>query len=185
MTHQLRAAHDAIVVGIGTVSSDDPQLNVRLVEGKDPQPVVLDSHLAFPERARLLENPIPPWIAAVNPVNPDKEAYLTGRGARVLHLPPDPNGRVEITALLDRLADLNIKSILVEGGSSIIASFFQCQLVNRVVVTISPVFVGGLKVVEGLLSPMPRLNEFHSIHLGDDVIVWGVPAWQRPTSVED
>jgi riboflavin-specific deaminase-like protein len=177
MTHQLRAAHEAIVVGIGTVLSDDPQLTVRLVEGRDPQPVILDSHLAFPERARLLENITPPWIAVVSPVNLGKEKYLAARGARVLHLPSDTTGRIELIALLAKLGELNITSILVEGGARLITSFLQCRMVDRVVVTISPLIVGGLKVVEEVLVPMPRLGEFNSLQLGEDVIVWGTPKW--------
>jgi GTP cyclohydrolase II len=177
MTHQLRAAHEAIAVGIGTVLSDDPQLTVRLTPGRDPQVIILDSHLAFPEKARLLENPTPPWIASVEFLNQEKEAYLESRGVRLVHLPPDSSGRVDLYAFLNWLGASEINSIMVEGGSRIISSFLQSQLADLVVVTISPLFVGGLRIVEGLLSPMPRLKEFHSLSSGGDLIVWGVPEW--------
>ena len=177
LTHHLRATHDAIAVGIGTVLSDNPQLTVRLVDGRNPQVVILDSHLAFPENARLLENPAPPWIAAVAPVNLHKEDDLRARGAQVLHLSPDTTGRVDLLTLLDKLAKSKVNSILVEGGARVITSFLQCQLADRVVITLAPVFVGGLKVVEELLTSMPKLKEFDSMRLGEDLILWGVPEW--------
>src|SRR4029079_2712702 len=59
-THALRAGHDGILVGVGTVLADDPELRVRLVEGRDPQPVIVDSHLSTPAGARLLART--PWI---------------------------------------------------------------------------------------------------------------------------
>ncbi len=61
-THRLRAAHDAILVGIGTVISDDPQLNVRFAKGNDPQIVVLDSQLRLPLQSKLLENSKKAWV---------------------------------------------------------------------------------------------------------------------------
>ena len=65
LTHQLRAVHDAILVGIGTVLADDPHLTVRHAQGKDPQPVVLDSQLRFPLGAKLLRERSP-WIATTS-----------------------------------------------------------------------------------------------------------------------
>src|SRR5258706_14727336 len=63
MTHYYRSNHDTILVGIGTVLVDDPRLTARLVEGKNPQPVIVDTHLRFPPTARLLMNPdLRPWI---------------------------------------------------------------------------------------------------------------------------
>lgn len=177
MTHRLRASHDAIAVGIGTVLSDDPQLSVRLVEGTNPQPVVLDSHLAFPKQARLLENTLPPWIAAVTPLDAHKVGYLESRGARVFAHPADASGRVDLFAFLNTLAACNINSILVEGGAGLITSFLQYQLVDWVVVTIAPLLVGGLNALEGLLSPVPKLKEVDYTRLGKDLIVWGAPEW--------
>jgi riboflavin-specific deaminase-like protein len=177
MTHMLRAAHDAIAVGIGTVLSDDPQLTVRLVEGKNPQPVILDSQLAFPEQARLLTGSPSPWIATVIPAHSDKGKTLQSRGAQVLPVPAEPSGRIDLFALLTLLASNNINSMLVEGGARLITSFLRCQLVDWVVITISPSLVGGLKVVEDLLSPLPRLKETDSTRLEEDLIVWGAPEW--------
>jgi riboflavin-specific deaminase-like protein len=177
MTHRLRAAHDAIAVGIGTVLSDDPQLTVRLVDGKNPQPVILDTHLSFPEQAHLLAGSPSPWIATVMPAHSDKGITLQSRGAQVLSLPAEPSGRVDLYALLTLLASNNINSILVEGGARLITSFLRCQLVDWVVITISPSLVGGVKVVEDLLSPIPRLKETDSTRLGEDLIVWGAPVW--------
>ena len=62
LTHRLRASHDAILVGIGTILADDPQLTVRLVQGPQPQPVILDSHLRLPPNARVFQGPKLPWI---------------------------------------------------------------------------------------------------------------------------
>ncbi|MCZ7668830.1 MAG: dihydrofolate reductase family protein [Chloroflexi bacterium] len=62
MTHRLRAAHHALLIGIGTALADDPQMTVRLVEGRQPQPVILDSMLRLPETAVVFQHPRPPWI---------------------------------------------------------------------------------------------------------------------------
>jgi riboflavin-specific deaminase-like protein len=177
MTHRMRAAHDAIVVGIGTILADDPQLTVRLVKGKDPQPVVLDSQLAFPQQARLIQGNRRPWIATVPPVNPGNKALLEAQGVRILQLSSDPNQRVDLHALLETLTSYGINSIMVEGGARLISGFLSCGLADRVVITISPVLVGGLSVVEGRLKPIPRLLKTGYQRSGDDLIVWGIPKW--------
>ena len=73
ITHHLRARHQAILIGIGTLLADDPQLNVRLVPGDDPQPVVLDNHLRFPTGARLRGGSKQPWIMASSEASPRRE----------------------------------------------------------------------------------------------------------------
>ena len=92
-THRLRAAHDAILVGVGTVLADNPRLSVRLVSGSSPQPVVLDTHLRFPNGAALLEQPCLPWIATGPKVNAAKKMALQDKGVTVLALPLDATGR--------------------------------------------------------------------------------------------
>ena len=179
LTHQLRAQHDAILVGIGTVLADDPRLNVRLVEGPDPQPVILDSHLRFPLDARLLGNSRKPWIVSVKPPPPqaseDRAKVLESTGVEVLKMPADPRGRVDLPAMLNALASRGINSLMVEGGAQVITAFLNARLVDELVLTLAPVFVGGLRAVDSLLSgdSFPRLNVVSVEPCGPDWIIRG------------
>lgn len=173
LTHRLRAAHDAILVGIGTVLADDPQLTVRLVEGRNPQPVVLDSHLRLPLEARVLHGPCPPWIATLPQVKGKKQANLEALGARLLPLPPGADGRPSLPALLDCLADLGVDSLMVEGGARVISAFLGQGLVDWVVLTIAPLFVGGVHALESALPSFLRLREIKWEQWGNDLVVWG------------
>lgn len=182
MTHQLRAVHDAILVGIGTVLADNPRLTVRLVEGKNPQPVVVDSRLRFPLDASLLrEHPLPVWIVTGEGADQSRQQVLEGLGARVLRLPINSEGQVNLSALLDHLGRLGVSRLMVEGGARIITSFLRECLVDLLVLTVSPRLVGGLRAVgdlgEGKLVDFPRLRHPHSTWLGEDLILWGRMAW--------
>lgn len=184
LTHSLRAASDAILVGIGTILSDDPRLTVRLIPGKNPTPVILDSRLRLPLNARVL-NHKPVWIAATDAGDPDRAAQLKARGATILTLPADENGRVDLTTLLMRLTQLGVRNLMVEGGASVITSFLSRCLTDFCVLTIVPVFIGGLSAVEKSLrgngSPAGkgwgRLVSPSSSWCGEDLIIWGKPAW--------
>ena len=182
LTHRLRAAHDAILVGIGTVLADDPRLTVRLVEGKAPQPVIVDSWLRFPMDANLLRgHSLPPWIAARDEADQDRQRLLEMAKARVLRLQADPGGGVCLVALLECLGTLGINSLMVEGGARIITSFLCEQLVDLLVLTVSPLLVGGLHAVNSLgeTDPVsfPRLSQPRYEWLGDDLILWGELGW--------
>lgn len=179
MTHQLRAAHDAILVGIGTILADDPRLTVRLAEGKDPQPVVLDSRLRFPLDAQLLHAGSP-WIAAILTADPQRCARLERAGARVLALSADPDGRVNLLALLEKLAEMGVSSLMVEGGARVIAGFLRARLVDMVVLTIAPLYLGGLPALEAVPGDqLPRLENPRYEAFGEDLVVWGQPIWQN------
>jgi 3,4-dihydroxy 2-butanone 4-phosphate synthase/GTP cyclohydrolase II len=181
MTHQLRADHDAILVGIGTVLADDPGLTVRLVNGRDPQPIILDSHLRFPVDAKMLHNPRPPWIAAVDPVDPVRRAHLEAAGAQVLAVPPNSQGQIDLTRLLIQLRRRGIEHLMVEGGASIITSFLAAQLADRIVLTIAPVLVGGLNAIGSLVQTdgagFPRLLNPRYEQVGDDLVLSGDVLW--------
>jgi GTP cyclohydrolase II len=181
LTHSLRAAHEAILVGIGTVLADNPRLNVRLVAGSDPQPIVVDSRLRFPHYANILKNRRSPWIATNEGVmDPERQEALEAAGARILRL-PGINGWVDLAALLKDLGSMEINSLMVEGGAQIITSFLTSRLVDQVVLTIAPLLVGGLRVVDhlGQLRPrLPRLINLSYQQLGDDLVLRGEPAWE-------
>lgn len=180
MTHQLRTLHDAILVGIGTILADDPKLTARLAPGKNPQPVILDSALRFPLRATLLQrNENLPWIATTDKADMDRQERLEKAGARILPFSGDALGFVPLTSLLQRLAAEGINSIMVEGGARVIGSFLSAGLVNQVIITIAPRFVGGLAAVDfgetnpdtGL--PVPDVCEMEVERLGEDLVIWG------------
>jgi 3,4-dihydroxy 2-butanone 4-phosphate synthase/GTP cyclohydrolase II len=182
MTHQLRAEHDAILVGVNTIIADDPQLTVRLVDGRSPQPIILDSCLRTPRSAQLLQNGRTPWIATTEQADPAHQAELEAAGARILRLPANANGQVDLALLLDCLAQEGIHSLMVEGGAGIITGFLSAQLVDRVVLTIAPLFIGGVAAVGRLLSlngePHPRLRNVQYQTLGEDIVISGNVIWK-------
>jgi 3,4-dihydroxy 2-butanone 4-phosphate synthase/GTP cyclohydrolase II len=173
-THQLRAAHDAILVGINTVLIDNPQLTVRLsgatAASPNPQPVVLDSRLRCPPNARLLRHPTHPlWLATTDAAPHDQQAALEAAGARIVRLPADERGRVALPALLDWLGANGIRTLMVEGGAQTLTAFLGSRLADRLIVTIAPRLVGGLNAIAAPLD-LP-LQNVHCRRLGEDVIV--------------
>lgn len=180
-THSLRAAHDAILVGIGTVLADNPRLNVRLVKGPNPQPVLLDSRLRFPSYANLLKDGNLPWVITTPAAEASRQEDLERRGAKVFRLPEGSCGGIDLTALLAKLKDMGITTLMVEGGAQVITSFISSRLLDQVIVTVAPVLVGGLRVLESSLSlPLknfPRLSRVSFHQVGEDLVLWGNPNW--------
>ncbi len=178
LTHELRASHDAILVGIGTVLADNPRLNVRLASGEDPRPIVVDSRLRIPEDAHLLENGRGAWLATTEAAPATAEAELQSRGARVLRLRALENGWVDLEALLERLEQRGVRHVLVEGGARILTSFLESKVVDYLVVTVSPRFVGGVRPLESReLSSFPGLVSWRSERVGEDLVVAGRLVW--------
>lgn len=183
LSHRLRAAHDAIIVGIGTIISDNPQLNVRLVKGDDPQPVILDSTMRFPDNAKAAHNRKTPWLATKNTSNKRKRRQLEEKGIRVIGIRADRRGWIDIKALLIHLATENIDNVMVEGGARVITSFLNARLVDNFVITLTPFFVGGLHAVEELLytgssrsaPSLPKMEILGNERCGRDLVIWGEP----------
>jgi 3,4-dihydroxy 2-butanone 4-phosphate synthase/GTP cyclohydrolase II len=166
MTHQLRASHDAILVGVNTVINDDPKLTLKFVNGVNPQPIVLDSDLRMPLTALLLNHPTHRlWVAASRP-DPQRQSQLEARGARIIMVDADSQGRVNLAALLDQLGELGIKRLMVEGGAKVIQSFLEGHLANKLVITISPQLINGLKI-----ESSAALHHAQYRQLGIDLIV--------------
>ncbi len=184
LTHQLRAAHDAIFVGIGTVLADDPQLTVRLADGKNPQPIIADGQLRCPLNARLLQNKLQPlWIMTSQEAGRDRQAKLEDLGARVFRLNTDRNRKIILPEMLTLLAESGVRRLMVEGGSQIISSFIRDQLADQFVLTVAPMFVGGLNAVNHLElsgpNNIPRLKNIQHHVLGNSLIIRGDPVWGK------
>ena len=180
LTHLLRSRHDAILAGIGTILTDDPQLTVRLVEGPDPQPIVVDGRLRFPENARLLTNPKRAWIAttadAAAAAGPHKER-LEAAGAEIYPLPAEADGLVDLAALLATVKQRGIRSVMVEGGAQIIGALLAQRLVDFIIITIAPRLMGGLRLPAAYPAPLPRLDHPAYTPLGEDLVGGGRPEW--------
>lgn len=183
LTHRIRAACDAIVVGINTVLVDDPQLNVRLSPGTSPQPIVLDSKLRLPLQARLLDRTDHRcWLACTDRNDQKKIDAVENRGAEVIRCRRDLLGRVDLQDLLLQLGEKGIKSIMVEGGSQVITSFIEARLVDQMIITIAPRLVGGLPILNGSWSgnnSLLHLNPVSYQSCGQDIVLWGQPQWKE------
>lgn len=176
--HRLRAEHDAIIVGIGTVVKDNPTLTVRHVHGRNPLRVIMDSHLAIPADANVLQNLslIPTWIATTKRASDPVGQKLVKAGVQILRVPPDKNNHVSLIKLLPLLAARNITSLLIEGGAQIITSALKDNLVNRLITVIAPKIIGkGVEAVGDLkirnLKEARLLSVQSVIQKGTDVII--------------
>ena len=189
--HQLRASHDAILIGIGTLLSDDPAPTAQLMEGTRPRPVVLDTQLRFPLTAGLLDSEgLPPIIATNERSSPTRQEALEEAGAEVLRLPCDEDGGLALSALLDELGERGLRSVMVEGGASVITSFMRSRLVDHIAITMTPRFVGGMQALEGEpigaaldeasddMDAYPRLTNLDYQRVGNDLILRGDPDWE-------
>lgn len=182
MTHRLRSQHQAILVGIGTVLADDPQLTVRRVPGAHPRPIVADSRLRFPTDARLLETEAPdPWILTTEQADSEREAVLEQAGVEVIRVPANEHDRVDLKVGLECLRQRGIASLMIEGGSRIITSVLRERLPDHLVLTIASTMIGGLSAVEDLLGEelgsLARLEEPRYQWCGDDLVVRGDITW--------
>lgn len=182
--HELRDAYDAIMVGTGTLKSDDPRLTARIEGGVDPLRVVLDAQLDVPEDANVVrqagEGARTVVAASPETEGTDHRSRLADRGVDVWSVATGEEGRVELRSLLERLADTEIVRLFVEGGGTLIGSLFDEGLVDGVYAFVAPKIVGGrgaptphdgvgvdsMEAISGLESP-----EFEQ--LGDDLLVRG------------
>jgi len=183
LTHALRAACDAVLVGVGTVVRDDPQLTVRLVDGRSPARVVLDPSLRTPVDARLFEDDVPVILVAGPNADPERADRLRGRGAGIVAVPAAPAG-VDLPAALRAIRALGFRSVLTEGGARVLTSFLLSGEVDRVIVSVAPLVLGrGVDAVDDLgsrrIADAVRLEDRVVRQVGDDIVIAGTPAQTR------
>lgn len=136
---KLRAQNQAVVVGINTVLADDPHLGPRIAGAPEPWRVILDSRLRLPPRAQVVVSGRS-IVACCEPSDARKRERLERAGARVWEF---RGKRVPVEKLLRRLASEGILAVLVEGGSTVLGSFFDCGLVDRIYWFIAPILIGS------------------------------------------
>jgi len=178
--HRLRSESDAIVVGIGTVLRDDPELTVRLGEPwpREPWRVVLDTAARTPSGARLIRAGQPRRaLIAVGAEAPEPRVRALADSGATIVACRVRDGRVDLGALLAELFAREVRAVLVEGGGEIHGAFLDAGLVDRVAMFAAPLLIGGrgaTPVVGGAgreLKSAVRLGGFAVTTLGDDLLI--------------
>lgn len=176
--HGLRAINDAVIVGVGTVLADDPQLTARLTKGRSPLRVVLDSTLRTPLTAKVLsgQEKAATIIAISASASHEKIAALRERGIEVLTVPGDAEGGINLVGLLRKLGERGVSSVLVEGGAAVITSLLRQNLADRLVIIIAPKLLGkGIEAIGDLkieeVSQSLKLSFTRIRRLGEDLVI--------------
>lgn len=179
-SHYLRKIHDGILVGIGTALDDDPELTTRLVDGKDPVRIVLDSRARIPLTAKVLQGKTKTLLLTGPDADAEKIRLLEEReNVSVIKL-PCKNGHIETDALLRALYKQGLTSVLVEGGSEVLGSFLDAGIADRVYAFIAPKLVGGKNALPSIggngipvLSQCAAVTEPELRTLGNDWLITG------------
>jgi 3,4-dihydroxy 2-butanone 4-phosphate synthase/GTP cyclohydrolase II len=151
VSHALRAACDAVLVGSGTVRQDDPQLTVRLVPGATPMRIVLDSRLRTPVTAKVFADDATTVVFTTVGADGQRSAELRAAGVAVREVAAGSGG-VDLTAVLVHLRETGVESLMVEGGAAVITSVLAAGLADRLVVSVSPTIIGRGREAVGELG---------------------------------
>jgi riboflavin biosynthesis pyrimidine reductase len=194
LAHELRGESDAILVGVGTVLSDDPELTCRLSECQSPVRVILDSRLRTPLDSRIAQTAKSYETVVLTTTaygNSERARSLEALGVRVETVPEETEpeestpaaenasaetASISVPAVYERLGALGHKRLFIEGGSRVITAFYRAGLIHRVVLVIAPILIGeGIPAVGELgiarMKDAMRLQTVRQTQMGED-LVW-------------
>jgi diaminohydroxyphosphoribosylaminopyrimidine deaminase/5-amino-6-(5-phosphoribosylamino)uracil reductase len=142
-THETRKRAAAILVGVNTVIADNPMLNCRCENPSNPIRVICDSTLRIPLNSQVVKtaNEIPTYVATVSE-NSEKITALEKSGVHIINA-AEKNNRVDLADLMKKLGEMQIDSVLIEGGGEIHASALKAGIVNKLQIYIAPKIIGG------------------------------------------
>ncbi len=174
LVHRWRSVYDAVLVGIGTILMDDPMLNVRFVKGRDPMVVVLDKDLRIPWNSKVLANKN---VVIFTSHKGEKGKELERMGKKVIEVGAC-GSFLDLREVLQRLMEMGVSSVLVEGGGKVFTSFIECGLADKITLFLSPKMIGGPKTF--LSSPgVERIKDAYTLKnvnfkkVGDDILIEG------------
>jgi diaminohydroxyphosphoribosylaminopyrimidine deaminase / 5-amino-6-(5-phosphoribosylamino)uracil reductase len=181
--HALRHALDAIMVGVGTVKADDPELTTRLEEGSgvDATRIILDTHLRMPDTARMLRqaSAAETWVVCGPAADPDNKKRLTDQGALILEA-DIADGRIDLEGLMRDLGARGVTSLLIEGGARVAAAALKAGVVDKAFFFYAPKILGGDDGVPMCSGPGPEkmkdslpLHHMEVDRVGSDVLISG------------
>ncbi|GAB4222173.1 MAG: hypothetical protein Kow009_13870 [Spirochaetales bacterium] len=180
LAHRLRRDNDAILVGIGTVLKDDPELTCRLLRNcRNPVRVVLDTNLHLPSDSRIARTAREVRTVVFvgkNRYDPARRTERELQGLEIREAELDGRGRLDLFDVMEKLGDMGVRRLFVEGGSAVLTSFLQNRLFDRLIVVTAPLLLGkGIPAVGDLgvqvLSDALRPEQVRVRKMGSD-IVW-------------
>jgi len=174
-SHLLRAEADAVLVGIGTILKDDPELTVRYVDGEHPLKIILDTHLRIPINAKVFkEGDV--LVVTSKGSSPQKVEEIISRGAGVMEIPTDSRGLLDIKEMVYKLPSMDVHYLLVEGGPNVLSSFFDAKLFDEMALFYAPKIMGrgkgafsGLSLMSMSQIPIGRIRDMKK--LDDDLFL--------------
>ncbi|EQB63745.1 MAG: hypothetical protein RBG1_1C00001G1324 [candidate division Zixibacteria bacterium RBG-1] len=180
--HKLRSQVDAVLVGVDTMIKDDPELNTRLVKGKNPVKIILDTKGRMSLNSKIVSNAKSERTILAT-VCADKERFENSN-LEVWKLKENQKGQVDLLSLLKKTGENKITSILIEGGQKVLTSFMQEKLVDKVYCFIAPKIIGkGLDAVAELgirkISDSVQLKNVEIKKIEDNVLISGYPVWRN------
>ncbi|MBR6419900.1 MAG: bifunctional diaminohydroxyphosphoribosylaminopyrimidine deaminase/5-amino-6-(5-phosphoribosylamino)uracil reductase RibD [Oscillospiraceae bacterium] len=178
-THETRKRCAAILCGIGTVLADDPSLTCRTEQPSNPVRIVCDTHLRIPLDCRLVRTAkeIPTYIAACGG-DPAKQAALRNAGVQIIPVCEDETGHADLRMLMQKLGEMKLDSVLIEGGAEIHEAALRAGIVQAVQIYMAPMIfggktaktaVGGTGVAE--IAEAYRLSEPEITRFGSDILL--------------
>jgi diaminohydroxyphosphoribosylaminopyrimidine deaminase/5-amino-6-(5-phosphoribosylamino)uracil reductase len=177
LVHQIRDEVDAIMVGIGTVIKDDPSLTTRLLDG-----IILDSHARIPLDSKILNlNSNAKTIVAITSSAPQERIEQIKQHADILTI-SEKDGKIDLQELMKKLGQMEITSVMIEGGADVNASALKAGIVDRVMFFIAPKLFGGKDAPspiggDGIDEPSEaiKLKDMSVERIGEDILIIGVP----------
>ena len=142
--HKLRSTYDAVLVGANTIAVDDPLLNTREVEGRNPVRVIIDGQLSISPEAKVMtsEDPEKTWIFTSEGADRRKIKLLNTKGSKVFTIKAADNNRIDLHEVLKILGKEKITSVLVEGGQNIFSQFLSQYIFDELMILLTPKILG-------------------------------------------
>ena len=175
--HQLRSEVDAVMVGLNTVLRDNPELTPRLVKGKDPMKIVVDSNLKIPKNCNLIKNPAKLIIAVTSKAKKGDIRKMQQKGVTII-LAKSKMGMVDLQDLMKQLGKHEITSVMIEGGSELNSSAIKDRVVDKILIFTAPKIIGnGLGAIGNLgvntIDKAINLKNPVAKKIGKDILIEG------------